>query len=78
VGCAEVSGKADRLLALIAAMQRAEAPQTVTELAEITGITPSSVYTAMKALERTGRAEKKGVALNGGQTWVLTTNPKEA
>lgn len=66
-------GMADRKIALVAAMARAEVPQTVTELAETTGIAPSTAYAAVRALEREGLAEQLGVALNGGRTWRLTT-----
>lgn len=58
--------------ALTAAMRRAEVPQTVSELADSAGLSPSGAYRVMKALERRGEAEKAGVALNGGQTWRLT------
>lgn len=71
-------GQADRITALTEAMQRAVVPQTVSELAETTGLTPSTAYAAIKAMQRTGRAEKKGVAFNGGQTWALTRDQKES
>lgn len=64
-------GMADRKIVVVAAMARAEVPQTVTELAEATGLAPSTTYAVMRALEREGEAEKRGVALNGGQTWDL-------
>lgn len=71
-------GMADRKIAVVAAMARAEVPQTVTELAETTGLAPSTTYAVMRALERQGTAEKRGVALNGGQTWDLPRDSQGA
>lgn len=69
---AGLSSMGGRKNALADVMASSGTALTVTELAERIGLAPSSAYGAMKALERDGRAEKAGVALNGGQTWRLT------
>lgn len=65
----------DQMNAIARAMSlaggRGEPALTVSELADLAGLSPSAAYRAVKALERRGEVEKAGIALNGGQCWKV-------
>jgi chromosome segregation and condensation protein ScpB len=52
-----------------AALAGTEAPLTVSEVSQVSGLPVGGAYRAMRRLKAKGRVEEAGVALNGGTTW---------
>ena len=60
----------DSQKAILLYLQRAQEPLTVREISDGYNAPPTSVRTALKALERYGAVEQRGVAFTGATTWA--------
>lgn len=60
----------DNQKAVLRYLERHDIPLTISEIAADFNAPVSSVRSIVKALERHGAVERRGVSLSGGRTWA--------